>query len=91
LPVRQISLLIGPALIFGIISGVTGKGGGDPSKTHRCPGEGITVEIIKASLNFIVNSIEFEVPEQDLSYSMARIPTLPRSGFILNNVKRNRL
>lgn len=64
------------------------QGGGDPSKTHRCPGEGITIEIMKGSLDFLVNKIEFEVPEQDLSYSLARIPTLPKSRFIISNVKR---
>ncbi|WP_291579050.1 cytochrome P450 [Clostridium sp. UBA6640] len=64
------------------------QGGGDPSKTHRCPGEGITIEIMKGSLDFLVNKIEFEVLEQDLNYSLARIPTLPKSGFIINNVKR---
>lgn len=64
------------------------QGGGDPSKTHRCPGEGITIEIMKGSLDFLVNKIEFEVPEQDLGYSLVKIPTLPKSGFIIRNVKR---
>lgn len=64
------------------------QGGGDPAKTHRCPGEGITVEIMKASLYFLANKIEFEVPEQDLSYSLIKIPSLPESGFIMSNIKR---
>ncbi|GAA0765875.1 cytochrome P450 [Clostridium subterminale] len=64
------------------------QGGGDPSKGHRCPGENITVEIMKASLDFLVNRIEFEVPDQDLSYSLVRIPTLPESGFVIRNVRR---
>lgn len=63
------------------------QGGGDPAKTHRCPGEGITVEIMKASLDFLVNKIEFQVPDQDLSYSMSKMPTLPESGFIMSNIK----
>ncbi|WP_368488318.1 cytochrome P450 [Clostridium sp. BJN0013] len=64
------------------------QGGGDPAKTHRCPGEGITIEIMKTSLNFLINRIEFEVPEQDLSYSLVRIPTFPESGFVMTNIKR---
>jgi len=64
------------------------QGGGDPSKTHRCPGEGITVEIMKTTVDFLVNKIEFEVPEQDLSYSLSKMPTLPESGFIMTNVKQ---
>jgi fatty-acid peroxygenase len=64
------------------------QGGGDPSKGHRCPGEGITIEIMKASLDFLVNKIEFKVPNQDLSYSLARMPTLPESGFVMSDIKR---
>ncbi|WP_194241275.1 cytochrome P450 [Bacillus fonticola] len=64
------------------------QGGGDPAKGHRCPGEGITVEVMKASLDFLVNRVDFEVPEQDLSYSLVKMPTLPESGFIMNHIKR---
>lgn len=64
------------------------QGGGDPSKGHRCPGEGITIEIMKTSLDFLINNIEFEVPNQDLSYSLSRMPTLPESGFVMSNIKR---
>ncbi len=64
------------------------QGGGDPAVTHRCPGEGITVEILKVSLDFLINKIEFEVPEQDLSYSLSKMPTLPESGFTMSNIKR---
>ncbi|WP_330400744.1 cytochrome P450 [Lacrimispora amygdalina] len=67
------------------------QGGGDPAKGHRCPGEGITIEIMKAGLNFLVNKIDFVVPEQDLSYSLSRIPTLPKSGFIMNQIKKTGL
>lgn len=63
-------------------------GGGDPAKGHRCPGEGFTVEIMKVSLDFLVNNIEFVVPQQDLSYDMAKIPTFPKSGFIMNSIKQ---
>jgi fatty-acid peroxygenase len=65
------------------------QGGGDPAKTHRCPGEGITMEIMKTSVDFLVNKVKFEVPNQDLSYNTARIPTLPKSGFVMINIRRN--
>ncbi|WP_205677343.1 cytochrome P450 [Aquibacillus halophilus] len=64
------------------------QGGGDPAKGHRCPGEGITVEVMKVSLNFLVNKIEFEVPNQDMNYSLDEMPTLPKSGFIMSDIKR---
>jgi len=63
------------------------QGGGKPSTGHRCPGEGITVAVIKTSLDFLVNKIEYEVPKQDLSYNLAIIPTLPESGFVMTNIK----
>jgi fatty-acid peroxygenase len=63
------------------------QGGGDPAKGHRCPAEGITVEVMKASLDFLVNKIEFEVPDQDLSFSLVKMPTLPESGFVMSNIK----
>ena len=66
------------------------QGGGDPSKGHRCPGEGITIEIMKASLDFLVNKIEYDVPNQDLSYSLAKMPTLPESRFIISNIRQNK-
>lgn len=62
------------------------QGGGDPYKTHRCPGEIPTIETIKVSLAFLVNSLDYDVPEQDLSYSLTRMPTLPESGFIMSNI-----
>ena len=66
------------------------QGGGESSKGHRCPGEGFTIEIMKVSLKFLVNRIEFNVPEQDLSYDLNRIPTFPKSGFIINKIKQKK-
>ena len=63
------------------------QGGGDPSKGHRCPGEGVTIELMKVSLNFLVNKIEFKIPNQDLYYSPVKIPSLPESGFIMRHIK----
>lgn len=63
------------------------QGGGDPSKGHRCPGEGITIEIMKASLDFLTNKIDYDVPNQNLSYDLSEIPTFPESGFIMSNIK----
>ncbi len=63
------------------------QGGGDPAQGHRCPGEGITVDVIKESLNFLAGRINFEVPAQDLSYSLSVMPTLPKSGFVMRNIR----
>lgn len=62
------------------------QGGGNAANGHRCPGESIAIEIMKSTLDFLVNKIQYEVPEQDLSYSMEKIPTYPKSGFIINHI-----
>jgi fatty-acid peroxygenase len=63
------------------------QGGGNSAITHRCPGEGITVEVMKTVINFLVNRIVYTVPKQVLSYPARRIPTLPESGFIMANIR----
>lgn len=64
------------------------QGGGHYETSHRCPGEWLTIEIMKASLELLVNDMEYNVPEQNLEYSMVRIPSLPKSRMILNNVRK---
>lgn len=61
------------------------QGGGDYVMGHRCAGEWVTIEVMKVSLDYLVNRMEYEVPEQDLSYSM---PSIPRSKVVLENVKQ---
>jgi len=63
------------------------QGGGDFNINHRCAGEWITIEIVKMTLDFLVNSIQYNVPPQDLEINLSRFPTMPKSGFIINNVK----
>lgn len=63
------------------------QGGGDPSKGHRCPGEGITIDLMKVSLDFLVNKLEFKIPAQKMRYSIVKIPSLPESGFIMKKIK----
>ncbi len=62
------------------------QGGGDYYKNHRCPGEWATIEAMKASLNFL-HQLNYKVPKQNLNYSMVRMPTLPKSKFIMTNVE----
>ena len=63
------------------------QGGGDPNTGHRCPGEDATVKIMEASFHFLVNELKYDVVSgQDLLVSNVRIPTLPKSRFIIQNV-----
>lgn len=63
------------------------QGGGDHYKGHRCPGELVTIEVMKASLDFLTKQITYEVPGQDLSVSLVRMPTLPKSRFVMSHVR----
>jgi len=58
------------------------QGGGDPRTGHRCPGEQLTVALLSA-LAVRLARLEFDVPEQDLSISLRRIPAKPASGVVL--------
>jgi fatty-acid peroxygenase len=64
------------------------QGGGTRSAGHRCPGEWITMHNLALALHFLTRCISYEVePEQDLSYDLARMPTRPRSGFVIRRVR----
>lgn len=64
------------------------QGGGDHHVNHRCPGEWITIELMKQALRFLTREIKYEVPEQDLRISLRKIPALPESGFAIGKVRR---
>ncbi|CAL9347617.1 Fatty-acid peroxygenase [Streptomyces sp. enrichment culture] len=59
---------------------ILAQGGGDAARGHRCPGEDITVSVL-AALSGELARCRLDVPAQDLSIPLSRIPTLPRSGF----------
>ncbi|RYM06385.1 cytochrome P450 [Sporolactobacillus sp. THM7-7] len=63
------------------------QGGGDRHMGHRCAGEWLTIHVMEASLHFLANRIDYDVPVQDLSIDFTRIPTLPKSGFVMKHVR----
>jgi fatty-acid peroxygenase len=64
------------------------QGGGDFDTGHRCAGEWITIQLMKMTLGFLTSAISYDVPEQNLEVSTSRMPTMPKSGFVMTNVKR---
>ncbi|MDT7804852.1 MAG: fatty-acid peroxygenase [Actinomycetota bacterium] len=58
------------------------QGGGDPHTNHRCPGEPFTVAILR-SLAVRLAELDHDVPDQDLTISLHRVPARPESGFVL--------
>jgi fatty-acid peroxygenase len=64
------------------------QGGGDYFMGHRCAGEWVTIEVMKVSLDYLVNRMDYEIPDQDLSFSMVTMPSIPHSKVVIKNVKR---
>jgi fatty-acid peroxygenase len=63
------------------------QGGGDTVTGHRCPGERVAIELIKTTA-VLLAGLDYDVPEQDLRVPTSRMPTRPRSGFVLTLVPR---
>jgi fatty-acid peroxygenase len=61
------------------------QGGGEPATQHRCPGEDVTLTVIETLVPRLA-ALRYEVPSQDLRIPLARIPTAPRSGFVMTSV-----
>jgi len=64
------------------------QGGGDHHTHHRCPGEWISMVILKRAARQLVEGMEYEVTEQDLSVDLTDMPAAPESGFVMRNVRR---
>ncbi|MEV4566289.1 cytochrome P450 [Nonomuraea sp. NPDC049419] len=58
------------------------QGGGDPASGHRCPGEALTVALLRTLAPRLAR-LDYEVPRQDLSISLRRMPARLSSGFVL--------
>jgi fatty-acid peroxygenase len=62
------------------------QGGGDPRAGHRCPGEVITVTLLESIMPRLAR-LHYDVPEQDLTISLRRVPARPRDGLVISNVR----
>jgi fatty-acid peroxygenase len=64
-------------------------GGGDLATTDRDPGELIMAALMKPAVELLMR-LHYDVPPQDLTIDLARIPAIPASGFVITNVERRR-
>ncbi|MGX1478517.1 UNVERIFIED_CONTAM: fatty-acid peroxygenase [Streptomyces canus] len=62
------------------------QGGGDRTTGHRCPGEDITIALLRA-LGPRLARLEYDVPEQDLRIPLNRMPSRVRSGLVIRSVR----
>ncbi|MCA9914667.1 MAG: cytochrome P450, partial [Anaerolineae bacterium] len=63
------------------------QGGGNAYETHRCPGENVALALMESAAVFLTEHMQYDVPEQDLDTDYQRLPALPKSHFIISNVR----
>lgn len=63
------------------------QGAGDFMTGHRCPGEWITIALVKRAIQLLCSGMHYDVPPQDLSISLSEMPTAPRSGLVISRVR----
>jgi fatty-acid peroxygenase len=63
------------------------QGGGDHYLDHRCPGEWITIELMKTAVRFLAEELRYEVPQQDLRIDFRNLPALPGDRFVIANAR----
>jgi fatty-acid peroxygenase len=44
---------------------------------------------MKRAVRLLTGSMSYEVPEQDLRISLSRMPTVPKSRFVISGVRRS--
>lgn len=78
-----------PERFFGAIPGLfdfVPHGGSRPGDPHRCPGEGLTLALMKLALRQLVSQVRYQVQDQDLRLQMDRLPALPRDRFVIGRL-----
>ncbi|MGW5241759.1 cytochrome P450 [Monashia sp. NPDC004114] len=60
------------------------QGGGRPESGHRCPGELVTVGLLSLTASRLALLDTSPSNGQDLGWSWRRLPTMPRSGVVLD-------
>lgn len=63
------------------------QGGGDYDSGHRCAGERITIELMKRAVRLLTTAMHYDVPPQDLRIDLSKMPALPKSRFVIRNVR----
>jgi fatty-acid peroxygenase len=63
------------------------QGGGTHSNQHRCAGEFLTLDLMKAFVDFMIFRLEYHVPEQDLKLKWSRLPAIPGSRFRMTKIR----
>jgi fatty-acid peroxygenase len=63
------------------------QGAGDATITHGCPGEAMTLALMRTAVWQLTSAMSYEVPQQDLSIDKSTLPALPRSGLTMTRIR----
>lgn len=63
------------------------QGGGEFIANHRCAGEWITVRLLETTVSLLVHDMHYHVPAQDVSIDLSQMPALPKSGFVMGQIR----
>lgn len=66
------------------------QGGGRPENGHRCPGEGITMALLRTVVPTLAR-LDWSIHPEDRVYSPRRVPARPDGGVRLLDVRRQPL
>ena len=61
--------------------------GGDHGSGHRCAGEWLTIAVVERAVRLLTTAMTCDVPLQDLSIDLSRMPAAPASGVRLTRVR----
>ena len=62
-------------------------GGGAYVTGHRCAGESLTVTLMKQAVQILAHRVAYQVPSQNLHIDVRRMPALPKSRFVIREVR----
>ncbi|HET8791480.1 MAG TPA: cytochrome P450 [Modicisalibacter sp.] len=62
------------------------QGDGDLYNGHRCPGEGVAVELIEVALHMLTSAMTYDVPHQNLKVALSDLPAAPKDRFRIRDV-----
>jgi fatty-acid peroxygenase len=63
------------------------QGGGDFDTGHRCAGEWLTISVMERAVRLLTSGMTYDVPLQDLTVDLARMPAAPASGVRLTGIR----
>lgn len=63
------------------------QGGGHHATGHRCPGEWITLALMTMAARVLTTRLDYNVPPQDLRIDDTRLPAIPRSRFVIKDIR----